>query len=80
MAAATSSGSRKARWYCYKCYREMDEEDGHNKPAAFSRGFQMETMAIMWELKTELAAIKEELNELRNYYLAQKNGGVALTN
>ena len=73
---ASSKQPPKARWYCYKCYAELDEQE-HNKPAAFSRGFQKETMAIMGELRTEVAALKEEVKQLR---YSQRVGGVSLTN
>ena len=74
----------KARWYCYKCYAEMDAEDEHNKPAAFSKGFQKETMAIMWELRTEIEALKDEIKQLRHYHtqnsVKAQQGGASLTN
>jgi hypothetical protein len=78
-----SRSNKRARWYCYKCYAELDVQE-HNKPAAFSRGFQLETMEQLWRINKELEAVKEEVKQLR-YYHAQntvkaQRGGASLTN
>ncbi len=63
-------------------YRYFKED--YHKPPAYSRGFQKETMAQMWELRTEVEALNDEIKQLRYYHtqnsVKAQQGGASLTN
>jgi len=64
----------------YRYYN--DKEEDYHKPPAFSRDFQKEMMVQIWEIKTEVEALKEEIKRLR-YHSHNNNsneGGGAFTN
>jgi len=73
---------RLARQLPYRYYHQgdnnyKDKEEDYHKPPAFSRGFQKETIAMMWKLKGEIETLKDEVRKLRyhSHHNGESNGG-----